>query len=270
MPYVNNNDFGYAVYASTSVYGGGNNRLYKFNNLLAKFEDTGIALGLSGCNELDVAPNGDIWFTVWGTGIKKIPAGTTTVVDVHLSAANWFGICCAPNGDVYAGVSNAASGDVYKSVGGVGAFTATGLGPKNIAKITASPTGDIWACHFGGHVYKLTGGTGAWVAYPDVVTRNWYAITVRRNGDVFGGVAYGATNYIHRLPAGSSTWEVAAAITKNWYGLGSDRYGNIWAVEDGQKVWFCPANIVSFFEIPGQPNRFYTGIRSNIWQGFDN
>jgi hypothetical protein len=57
----------------------------------------------------------------------------------------------APNGDVYAYVSNV---DIYKQTGGIGNFIALSQTSRDWRGMTSAPNGDVYACVLNGDIYK--------------------------------------------------------------------------------------------------------------------
>ena len=127
--------------------------------------------------------------------------GAMKFVPLNQGKRFWYGMCAAPNGDIYAccgGMSVATfaeetnipkqpfktteisrayvAGDIFKQTGGVGDFISLGQADRNWSGLTALPNGDIYALvtmGSGYHKYKQTGigdFVEVWESFP--VTRS--------------------------------------------------------------------------------------------------
>jgi hypothetical protein len=77
--------------------------------------------------------------------------GSGAFVALNQTARAWRGMCAAPNGNVYACVSN---GDIYMQMGGSGAFVALGQSVRSWYGMCAAPNGNVYASVDYGDIYK--------------------------------------------------------------------------------------------------------------------
>ena len=69
-------------------------------------------------------------------------------------------------------------------VGGTGVFAALNQTPRSWRGMAVAPNGDVYACVYGGDIYKQAGGIGDFVAL-NQTTRSWYGMAAAPNGDVY-------------------------------------------------------------------------------------
>ncbi|KLT67805.1 hypothetical protein [Flavobacterium sp. ABG] len=115
---------------------------------------------------LDFASNGDGYLTGLGTDIYKKAYGASSFGATNQGAKNWFSVKCAPNGDVYAGVSldgnfGGGKGDVYKKTAGTNDFIPLGQTTRSWRSLACNSLGDIYAATFEGIFHLNLSQTGA-------------------------------------------------------------------------------------------------------------
>ncbi|MFH6943598.1 hypothetical protein [Flavobacterium sp. FlaQc-50] len=115
---------------------------------------------------LDFASNGDAYLTGFGNDIHKKVYGASSFGATNQGAKNWFSVKCAPNGDVYAGISGdnnigGTSGDVYKKTAGTNDFIALGQTTRSWRSLASNSLGDIYAATFDGIFHLNLSQTGA-------------------------------------------------------------------------------------------------------------
>jgi hypothetical protein len=190
-----------------------------------------------------------------------------------------YGVCAAPNGDVYAtsGQNIYVSG-VYKQTAGIGSFVNQnyGSGSEYCYGICSTLSGDIYACNyymdvFHTHIIKQSGGIGSFSVFQTFNNEAIRFICSTPNGDVYicGGAGYYiSVGSIYKSSSGSSFVSQGAGA-KNWYGICStpnktfpianaDVYACVWNGD----IYKQTAGSGSFVA-QGAGNKNWTGITSD-------
>jgi hypothetical protein len=120
-------------------------------------------------------------------------------------------------------------GDIYKQTAGAGDFAALSQTSRNWAGMAAAPNGDIYACVYGGDIYKQTNGTGDFAALSQT-SRNWYGMAAAPNGDVYANVFSGD---IYKQTNGTGDFVALSQTSRQWRGMtaapNGDVYANVYA-----------------------------------------
>ena len=171
-----------------------------------------------------VAPNGDVYASVYDGSIYKQTGGTGNFLTLNQTFRRWRSMAAAPNGDVYASVD---SGDIYKQTGGTGDFVALGQTSQAWYGMTAAPNGDVYACVFsGGDIYKQTGGTGNFIALNQTY-RYWHSMAAAPNGDIYASVYFNGD--IYKQTGGVGNFIALNQTTRNWRGMAAAPNGDVYA-----------------------------------------
>ncbi len=196
-------------------------------------------------NGLCVAPDGDVYATVFGGDIYKQTAGTGDFVALSQVSRNWSSICAAPNGNIYACVNG---GDIYMQTNGAGDFNALSQTSRAWYGLTAAPNGNIYACCFWdgaayGDIYMQTNGTGNFVSLSQTL-RNWSGLSANSSGDIFACVW---ADYIYKQTAGTGDFELYNnSALEEWRDLVVAPSGDIYAADGAQYVWIAAGGAGDF------------------------
>ena len=198
------------------------------------------------------APNGDVYACVSDGDIYKQTGGTGDFIALGQTPRYWHGIAAAPNGDIYAAVSN---GDIYKQTGGTGDFIALGQTPRYWRGVAAAPNGDVYASDYGGDIYKQTGGTGDFIALGQTPLL-WFGMTAAPNGDIYACV-YGGD--IYKQTGGTGDFIALGQTPLLWFGMTAAPNGDLYAcVYDGD-IYKQTGGTGDFIAL-GQTPRYWRGI----------
>jgi hypothetical protein len=129
--------------------------IYKQTNGIGAF--TALGQTARQWNGFGVHTNGDVYAYVTNSGhIYKQAGGVGDFVIIPISFLSyWSGVTIASNGDLYASRSSGTpNGSMYKSIGGVGAFIATGQ-VLNYSSMTGNINGNIYTAIPNDNVYYL-------------------------------------------------------------------------------------------------------------------
>jgi len=192
---------------------------------------TGLSTSVSvtGC---DVDSDNGVYLGQYGVGIHyRTEAGV--ISSVIEAVKNWYGICVAPNGDVYASVN---SEDIYLRTAGAGDFNALSQTSRNWTNMAADSSGNIYAAVTSGDIYLRTAGAGDFEALGQT-SRAWTGICVAPNGDVYATES--ATNKVYLRTAGAGDFEELQefSFSGNLSGIESDIEGNIYLLTNQQRVF---------------------------------
>jgi hypothetical protein len=149
-------------------------------------------------------------------------------------------------------------GDIYKQVNGTTGFSPLLAGDKNWSAIKVAPNGNIYACAYGGDIYMQTGGTGAFTALSQG-NKNWNCLTVAPNNDVYAGV-YEEDIYLRTGGTGNFVNQYQASL--NWSGLAAPASTAIWACVYGGDI-YKKTGIDPDFYLRGQGNKNWKGMSSD-------
>jgi len=216
---------------------------YFYSNVVELFVSCGKGVVLSPTPP-DPPPaqtgKGHIYLTVKGGDIYKQSDGEGDFVGLGQTLRYWFGICVAPNGDVYASANDPGGGDIYKQTGGVGNFVALGQTLRDWRFMAAAPNGDIWAAINFSYLYKQAGGVGDFIQQ-SVTPNTWYGMAFNSAGVIYcagqnSGYAFKFfKNYVEAsgsLPA-SVTHDMCVAPNGDVYGsVGTDIFKQTLGVGD--------------------------------------
>jgi len=124
-------------------------------------------------------------------------------------------------------------GSIWKQTGGVGLFVDLVAGNKNWSSMASAPNSDVYACVWGGSIWKQTGGTGA---FADLATgsKNWAGMTAAPNGDIYACVSTG--DIWISTDAGVS-FSAIADTDRDWYGMAAAPNGDIYACVNAGSIW---------------------------------
>lgn len=197
-----------------------------------------------------VAPNGDVYACVSNGDIYKQTGGTGNFVALGGTARDWKQMCATSSGNIYATVFG---GDIYKQTGGTGAFNALGQTARNWYGITEALNGNVYAANQGGDIYIQTAGVGNFVAIGGT-SRSWYSLSAAPNGDIYSCI-YSGDVYVQ---TGSSGAFNALGITSTWVAVAASPNGDIYASRYNGDVYKRTAGIGSFVAL---------GQTSNDWRG---
>jgi hypothetical protein len=145
-------------------------------------------------------------------------------------------------------------GDIYKQTGGTGDFVALGQATRSWVGM-ASLGPDVYACVYGGDIYKQTGGTGDFVALGQTA-RAWRAMT-SSSTDVYTSVDGGD---IYKQTGGTGDFVALSQTSRGWTGmasLGTDVYASVY----GGDIYKQTGGTGDFVAL-GQATRSWVGMAS--------
>jgi hypothetical protein len=146
------------------------------------------------------------------------------------TASRYYGMCAAPNGDVYAFNIN---GLIYKQALGAGTFTDMGVTSLDYRGMCAAPDGDIYVCVHGGDIYKQTAGAGDFNALSQT-TRDWTGMAATPSGNIYACVAGGD---IYKQTNGAGDFEALGQTSRTWKCMSASVNGHVYAIEDTRYVY---------------------------------
>jgi hypothetical protein len=162
----------------------------------------------------------------------------------------------------------AYGGDIYKAVAGSSTFTGVGTTSRNWTSITSDSAGNIWATVFGGDIYKALAGSTTFTAIGGTA-RNWEGITFDILGDAWATVQPGD---IYKCLAGTVVFTAIGGTSRAWSGITSDNIGTKWAATTPGDIYKCPIGSTVFTAI-GAATRRWFGINADasgsIWATVD-
>lgn len=162
---------------------------------------------------------------------------------------NWFGLCAAPNGDIYCAV---AGGDIYKQTGGSGSFAAMGQTSRIWYGLAADSLGNIYAIA-SSNVYKLIDGT---FVQTHTLAGTLSGICVDAYNNIY--VADGATGDIYKKLSTAESFTALNQTPRAWYGMAAAPNGNIYATVVGGDI---------YMQTGGSGNFVGLGGTSRQWEG---
>jgi len=119
-------------------------------------------------------------------------------------------------------------GDIYKQTAGEGAFNALSQTSRNWSGLAIAENGDVYACVYGGDIYKQTAGEGAFTSL-SVTTRNYSGIAINPvTGDIYVSVDGGT---IYKDTAGDLNF-VDVGDVRSWQRLAAGENGDIYAASN--------------------------------------
>jgi hypothetical protein len=131
--------------------------------------------------------------------------------------------------------------------------------------ISSCPNGDVYACVYGGGIYKQTGGAGTFTIQ-DALTKYWRTIASCPNGDVYacasGSIYSGDTGGIYKQTGGTGTFTIQDAPTfQPWWDITSCPNGDVYAC-----VWnggiYKQTGGTGTFTIQDAPNKSWRAMAS--------
>ena len=180
-----------------------------------------LSTGLNPVLGLAVAPNGDVYASVYNGSIYKQAGGSGAFVDLVQTHRNWYAMGTDNAGNIYAVVFG---GDIYKRTAGAGDFNPLSQTSRNWRGIVQGKDGNMYAT--ADDVYKQTGGVGNFVA-----TTWGKGTTVVSAGVSSSGVLY-TSSYgvdVYMLPTGGA-WTALGQAYYQVIGMDVDKYGNLYVV----------------------------------------
>jgi uncharacterized Zn-binding protein involved in type VI secretion len=209
-------------------------------------ESTGSFLALSQSSlswqGIAVAPNGDVYASVYGGDIYKQAGGTGNFIALSQSSLTWWSMASAPNGDIYAEVYG---GDIYKQAGGTGNFIALSQTSRNWRGMAAAPNGDIYAAVYGGDIYKQAGGTGNFIALSQSAL-GWQGMGAAPNGDV-----YACANDVYKQTGGAGNFTIVSGSTLGCQGMTAAANGDIYVDVYAGDIYRQTGGVGSFAALGG-------------------
>jgi len=187
---------------------------------------------------------------------KVIVKGTSNIfTDLGAGTKDWYGMCAAPNGDVYGSV---AGDSIYIQTGGVGAFTDLAVGStRGWHGMCAAPNSDIYAVVYGASIWVRAGGTGAFADLGAAAgNKDWAAACAAPNGDIYACVGL-ASIWIRTGGTGNFTDLGAVAGDKNWVGMCAAPNGDIYAAVYGGSIWKRTAGAGNFVDLATGNKNWY-------------
>jgi len=134
--------------------------------------------------------------------------------------------------------------------------------------MTTGLNGDIYACVYGGRIYKQTGGTGDFVVIDEQVdNRNWCGMTTGLNGDVYASVQGGR---IYKQTGGTGDFLVIAGQYEsiNWMDMTTGLNGDIYACGEDEFIYKQTNGTGDFLVIDTELKYWYgmtTGLNGDIY-----
>ena len=154
--------------------------------------------------------------------------------------------------------------------GGVGAFVDLVTGNKSWYGMAAAPNGDVYACVYGGSIWKQTGGAGAFV---DLITGNkdWRGMAAAPNGNVYASVSSGS---IWMQTGGVGAFVDLVTGNKTWYGMAAAPNGDVYACVYGGSIWMQTGGAGAFVDLVtgnknwrGMAAAPYGDVYSSVYDG---
>jgi hypothetical protein len=225
---------------------------------------------------ISIAPDGSIYASVYGAAVGGNPErgdiykcynGVGDFIALNQSTAfdraDWVGIACAPNGDVWATtevIGGVHNGYIWQQVGGAGDFNKYTAPAQSFEwhGIAAAPNNDIYAnertAGAADAIYKKLAAGGAFTSLAQT-QRAWSGMTVTQSGlGVYAAVAVGD---IYKRTNGVGNFIALNQTVRNWQGMATG--GNdIYAVGDGGI--YKQTNETGNFELVLQTTKTLTGI----------
>jgi hypothetical protein len=118
-------------------------------------------------------------------------------------------------------------GDIYKQTASVGNFIAQGAGSQNWTGVCVAYNGDVYGSVELGDIYVKAAGSSSFVALGQT-SRNWSSMCATPNGNVYATVMNGN---IYRRLGGTGNFQSLSQPTRRWWGMAADASGNIYAGE---------------------------------------
>lgn len=138
-------------------------------------------------------------------------------------------------------------------------FVAAGIAGLHWYNITCDKDGNMWACVFGGDIYKRLAGSSTFSAIGGT-SRNWDGICADPvTGDIWACVLSGD---IYRCPYGSTTFTGVGGTSRQWTGIAIDSGGDKWACVNPGDIYRAASGSSTFTAIGGT-SRAWTGIAAN-------
>ncbi len=160
-------------------------------------------------------------------------------------------------------------GDIYKQTGGVGDFIALSQTTRDWMCMTTGLNGDIYAGVYNGDIYKQTAGTGDFVALSQT-TRNWRGMTTGLTGDVYNCLYSGD---IYKQTAGTGDFVALSQSSRAWRGMTTGLTGDVYACVFGGDIYKQTGGVGDFIAL-SQTTRDWmcmtTGLNGDIYAGVYN
>jgi hypothetical protein len=208
------------VYAS--VNGGG---IYKSIGGTGTFIKFSTGSDVNSTTQMNCGQDGSVWYITYnGAGMFKSPTGNPGTFSYYgLNGKYDWGLCIAPNGDVYGTEygPGGSAGNIWKQTSGVGSFVGVGPQPTRWYGMCAARNGDIYACTAGAGqpalagIWKQTAGAGAFVQIL-AQAGNWIGMAAAPNGDIYACISGGD---IYKKNSGSSIFVALGVTSRLWYDI---------------------------------------------------
>lgn len=210
-------------------------------------------------------PNGDMMAVVFGGRIYEqvnsmgalVPLADSLFVDAFgTQVQNWSGSCITPDGTRWAAIYN---GKIAKQPGGTGNWSVASNDVRAWLYMAADASGGIYATVYNNDIYYKAPssdtfsplGVGAY-PYGDItvcpVSKDVYV-------QIYGGD-------ISRRPGGTGTFGGVGTTSRNWSGIGCDKYDNVFSAERNGDVYKRSFGVGSFTAM-GTTSRAWYSIKGS-------
>jgi len=159
-------------------------------------------------------------------------------------------------------------GDIYKQTGGVGDFIALSQTSRNWIGMTTGLNGDVYACVNGGDIYKQTGGVGDFNALSQT-SRAWREMTTGLNGDVYACVN---AEDIYKQTGGVGDFVALSQTSRNWTGMTTGLNGDVYANIYGGDIYKQTGGVGDFVALSQTSRNWYgmtTGLNGDVYACVD-
>jgi len=181
---------------------------------------------------------------------------TGTYTNVAALAINLYGMCVAPNGDVYA---CSFGGSIYRATAAAPyTFTVTNATTANWRGICAAPNGDIYATSYNSYIYRAPASDPTTFTATSSITALWRGICAAPNGDIYAAANSGD---IHRATAAlPTTFTAVGGTSRYWQDICAAPNGDIYAIEAPGYIYRATTAQPTTFAVTGSISAQWYGI----------